>query len=277
MANKKIPLLVEPRVVATSIGSIPLLIHQTYLSNEVPSRMYDSASSWIDKNPEFEYRFYDDEGCLQLINNHFDGRTAAAYRALPKGAFRADFWRYCCLYVYGGVYADIDTACLLPLTKLISKKDRFVVPYGRVNHSFLFNAFLCAEPKHPLLKTMIDNATDTIESNYGNCDEYTFGRFNAMYAADLGSLNTASKEAILAAFSFGLVGPMGLGNMANQLLGRAKGSPFSVGRIKIMESSLRVLRFSSRFGIRHGIKKVLEYKYDGYEDDLQESGGNKWF
>lgn len=40
------------------------------------------------------------------MEEHFQGPIFDAYRSINPafGAMKADFWRYCVLYMYGGVY-----------------------------------------------------------------------------------------------------------------------------------------------------------------------------
>ena len=271
MMDKEIPLLVKPRAVATPIGTIPLLIHQTYLSNKVPSRMYGSAYSWINKNPEFEYRFYDDERCLALIEEHFDARVLSAYHKLPKGAFRADFWRYCCLYIHGGVYADIDTVCRSSLIKLVDERDSFIVPRGVLHETFLYNAFICAAPKHPVTKSMIDTAVELIHSGMRTGDDDVVDIFAFVFASgDLSKVNAETAEV------FGIVGPLGLGRVVNQLLNRPQHEPFAVAKLKHRGLEVRILRFTKRFGVSAGLRRVLDTRYEGYFDDQVNSGGAHW-
>jgi mannosyltransferase OCH1-like enzyme len=39
------------------------------------------------------------------------------FKEYPIGVMRADFWRYAILYIYGGIYLDIDTQPLLSIEK----------------------------------------------------------------------------------------------------------------------------------------------------------------
>ena len=41
------------------------------------------------------------------------------YDALETGVMRADMWRYTALYLYGGVYADLDIQCFKPFAPLL--------------------------------------------------------------------------------------------------------------------------------------------------------------
>eukprot|EP00976_Prorocentrum_cordatum_P094281 1189728-Prorocentrum_minimum.AAC.1 len=51
----------------------------------------------------------------------------SAYQALPKDVERADFFRYMVVLRHGGVYADIDTECRVPIDNYLLPSDAFVV------------------------------------------------------------------------------------------------------------------------------------------------------
>jgi alpha 1,6-mannosyltransferase len=58
-----------------------------------------------------------DTEAADFIAAFYSPEVAQLYAAYPLGVMRADFWRYAILYAYGGVYSDIDTECLQPLTQ----------------------------------------------------------------------------------------------------------------------------------------------------------------
>ena len=271
MKSKNIPFVVKPRAASLKKLAIPYLIHQTYVSHVVPPRMYASARSWIEKNPTYEYHFYDNERCQGLIEQYFDTDTVAAYEKLPLGAFRADFWRYCCLYIHGGVYADIDTVCRSPLTKLIKEGDSFIVPRGVLHKTFLYNAFICATAKNPITKLMIDTMVRLINNGMVTRDPSVVEVFASVFsAADPSKVNKQTAEI------FAIVGPLGLARALNQLLGRESHAAYSVGRLTSQDIEVRVLRFTKRFGVTAGMRRILDTRYEGYFDDQKNSGATHW-
>ena len=46
---------------------IPKKIFQTGVSCEVTKGMYNAVHTWIDKNPDWEYHFFDDKACRNFI------------------------------------------------------------------------------------------------------------------------------------------------------------------------------------------------------------------
>ena len=57
------------------------------------------------------------------------GNTAFswAYRLVNVWAFKADIWRYCVLYTFGGVYLDDDSDMKMPLDDIVKKSDHLIM------------------------------------------------------------------------------------------------------------------------------------------------------
>ena len=98
---------------------IPKKIFQTFETTLLPEGMSKACLSWKIKNPEWEYYFFDKKDRVEFIKKHFSDDVLEAYLSLIPGAFKADVWRYCVLYIEGGVYIDADTICELPLNDWI--------------------------------------------------------------------------------------------------------------------------------------------------------------
>jgi hypothetical protein len=76
----------------------------------LPPKMYDCVRDNLLMNRVgvdcIHYLFNDDE-CRAFIAREYPSDVLDAYDNLIPTAFKADLWRYCVLYMYGGVYLDI--------------------------------------------------------------------------------------------------------------------------------------------------------------------------
>ena len=76
----------------------------------LPPKMYDCVHHNLSMNHVgfdcIHYLFNDDE-CRAFIAREYPSDVLDAYDNLIPTAFKADLWRYCVLYMYGGVYLDI--------------------------------------------------------------------------------------------------------------------------------------------------------------------------
>jgi hypothetical protein len=96
----RLPKRLRPRLSAEGLPAqkIPRVIFQTWKSSTLPAAMYWAARSWADLNPEYEYRFYDDEDCRALVEATGNATIIEAYRLLNAPAAKADLFRYILLY-----------------------------------------------------------------------------------------------------------------------------------------------------------------------------------
>ncbi len=145
---------------------IPLHIFQTWWTKDLPKNMLDSVLSVKNQNPEFEYHLYDDHDCLEFIKNHFPSYVTEAYKALVPGAYKADLWRYCVLYIYGGVYIDIKFKCA-PGFKFIelTDKEHFCNDFKKRKRS-IYNGVMISKPKNPLLLKAINKVVQNVKRKY---------------------------------------------------------------------------------------------------------------
>jgi hypothetical protein len=108
---------------------IPLYIYQTWHTKSLPPKMQECVNQLKSANPEFQYHLYDDNECREFIKENYDERVLHAFDSLVPGTFKADLWRYCILYKYGGIYLDIKYQCDedIKLIDLITKDDDLFV------------------------------------------------------------------------------------------------------------------------------------------------------
>lgn len=153
-----------------NLTKIPRNIFQTWSTKHFSNNFNMLTQTWREKNPNYAYFLYDDEDCEKFIKKHFDIKVYNAYLKIIPGAFKADLWRYCILYVYGGIYVDIDTICLEKIDKFLNEDVEFITPidlnncpyYGKYN---LFNCFIASIPKHPILELCINKIVYNVENN----------------------------------------------------------------------------------------------------------------
>ena len=138
---------------------IPLKIFQTWNTNILSKSMKDAVNRLKRNNPEFEYIFYDDNQCREFIANHFPDMVLYAFDVLVPGAYKADIWRYCILYVYGGIYIDIkfepvDGFKLLDFVD----KEYYVLDkqQEKDNEISIYNGLMIMKPQNEILKKMLN-------------------------------------------------------------------------------------------------------------------------
>jgi mannosyltransferase OCH1-like enzyme len=144
---------------------IPKIIVQTDSKIQVPDRMFSAMKTILEQNPEYEYIYYDDTAARKFLVKHYNNEIVKAYDRYIPGACKADLFRYCFLYKYGGVYFDSGMVCLNSLRNLIDENDEFISPEDDGRRG-IYNAFMCSIPGHPLLKEVINQLLKNVRDRF---------------------------------------------------------------------------------------------------------------
>lgn len=136
---------------------IPKIIWQTYKDpfNQLPKYAKDAAQTWKDLNPDYKYIYMDDNDCRSFILHEFGEDWLEIFDNYPLGVMKADLWRYMIIYIYGGVYSDLDTICNIPISSWINTNTDMVICIDDDNKHYAQLAF-AATPNHPTLKIVLD-------------------------------------------------------------------------------------------------------------------------
>lgn len=166
----EIPKKLAPRSPLVYSQKIPKIIWQTMKTNKVPDFMNTYARTWMDLNPEYVYRFHDDDDVIEFITTSFP-EYLEEYSKLTYGASKADLWRYLIMYKYGGVYADMDCKCINPLRNWVSSDALFVTQLG--TNKDICQWLIITVPGNPIF---LRAAQKTLQnSKYNNCKESYHG------------------------------------------------------------------------------------------------------
>ena len=156
-------------------------------NNEVPSIYINPINSW--KSQNFNYIYYSNDDAYKYLLENFGKYYADIFDTINIGAFKADFFRYCWLYIEGGIYADTDTMCLIDLEKWLEDYKHVDIILTRddpTNKRALYQAFIYSKkPYNILFKACIENIVDNIQK-YRNgeiIDDFNFTGPGLMYNA----------------------------------------------------------------------------------------------
>ena len=164
---------------------IPKKILQIYFQGE------DSLPSYVkknitEKNPDWEYNFFDQEKCYNFLRENFDESYVDKLKSFKKYAHKADLFRICWLYINGGVYMDADMELFIPLDEIIKDfngtlttlKNNFrrnlyddvISNFFGYKHETLLNGFIFSTKGNTLIKKCIENIMkidqEDLEDNY---------------------------------------------------------------------------------------------------------------
>lgn len=223
---------------------IPKIIHQTFKTSSLPNELLENVEFIKEMNPDFEYRFYDDNDCIDFIRKNYPEEKLKLYLSINEkyGAARADYFRYLLMYKVGGVYLDIKSTTTTPLRETLRHTDEYLLSHwpGKdwsniLNYEFgeFQNWHIICKPGHPFLKKTIE----LVEENIKN------------YKSGMG------KEAVL--FT---TGPIPYSKAILSLLDDYKPYTF--------QSPVREYKISEEIGLTYiGTKSHHHHLYKGYSDE----------
>jgi mannosyltransferase OCH1-like enzyme len=189
------PQQIEQTTVKPSEQIIPLNLFQTWHTLDLPIYMKNAVNKLKMQNPEFTHYLYDDNMCREFIKNNFASDVLYAYDKLKPGAYKADLWRYCVLYIYGGIYLDIKYNCINNF-KLINFTDREYWVRDRNIHTGdygIYQALLICLPNNEILFKSIYKIVENVKNNFYGSVEGGF----LMVAGPLLMSNFFSQKEIL--------------------------------------------------------------------------------
>jgi inositol phosphorylceramide mannosyltransferase catalytic subunit len=157
--------------------TIPKLIFQTWKSKtEMPENWRSWSSTFKRENPTYAYRLWDDADNRAFIHKNFPW-FIERYDSYPAEIYRADAIRYFFLYLYGGIYADMDTECLRSLDSVTNESG---VVLGRMGSNPGFehsipNAVMASEPRQEFWLFVMSLMLDPPASITNQRPEYRTG------------------------------------------------------------------------------------------------------
>jgi hypothetical protein len=141
------------------------LFQTFYNKSKIPNDVYENIKKYA---PEYEHIILDDNDLNIFFQTYYTDIVLDAFNRL-NGAHKADLARYCLLYIYGGVYMDIKTELIKPLSEIFRDNDKF---YTVIADSpiIMYQGIIKSPPKNPLFLSLIDFiATKNIETYHDLC------------------------------------------------------------------------------------------------------------
>lgn len=161
---------------------IPKIIIQTNKNICKNLYHYNSVISLLEKNPNYDYIFLDDIDSRKFIQDNYivnilnqDEKNEndisdvlKCYDLLKCGALKADLFRYCYLYINGGIYIDSKIICYTEFDKLINSNDKYLICADDAKDS-LYNGIMIFEKNNfNLLKMIKDICNNVLLKKYYN-------------------------------------------------------------------------------------------------------------
>jgi len=142
--------------------AIPRVIFQTWkVRQPLPANYQYWSNSFSALNPGYLRVLWDDADNREFIAAEFPW-FLPVYDSYPREIFRADMIRPFFLYIFGGIYVDLDTECLRPIDETIGDGDVILGTMGsdtEFAHS-VPNAIMASKPRQLFWLLAIANAVE---------------------------------------------------------------------------------------------------------------------
>jgi mannosyltransferase OCH1-like enzyme len=184
------------------MNNIPKNIFQIYHDKKLIKE--NVKNEIIDINPNYNYKLYDFNEGIEFIKLNFDKKLSEKIifyiQNLERYAHKSDLLRYCLLYIYGGVYLDVDLKQQNPLDNIIIEANNadFITSFGLGNnivkmnekefnynnniyHPILCNGFLFSIPKNIILLNLIKKIITLPLKNRHSVNIYYFHDYLKKY------------------------------------------------------------------------------------------------
>ena len=141
---------------------IPKVIVQTWENKNISKELQNFIDTWKHNNPGYDYYLFDKEERITFIEKNFNNIVLDTYNNIIPGANKADFFRYCYLYIHGGITTDIDTICIGKLNDFLLPDIEFVTSVDlnanhlEGQHNLAGGTLIASIPKHPILLNCIN-------------------------------------------------------------------------------------------------------------------------
>jgi hypothetical protein len=142
---------------------IPKIIHMTSRHRCATEAVIHNVDKWRFQN--YSLYFHDDQAIEKLFTHPYTRSQFPTLReglkCVTNGATKADLWRYLVVYIYGGIYTDIDNSPTGFKGETIqAKDDSFFVVEGL---GIMSQYFLAASFGHPLMAKMLETGVQRLK------------------------------------------------------------------------------------------------------------------
>jgi mannosyltransferase OCH1-like enzyme len=143
---------------------IPFNLFTCWHTKELPPLMQENYDLLIKTNPEFQHFLFDERECQNFIQDNFLEDVLIAYNSLIPASYKSDLWRFCVLYIHGGIYLDIKYKCVNGFKLIaLTEKEYFVRdrPYDST-----YTALIITKAKNEILLNCINEIVKNVKNKY---------------------------------------------------------------------------------------------------------------
>ena len=146
--------LVIENFINSNENKIPKVIISTYFDkSKIPQKVYDNIKEFA---PNYKHIIYDDNEIVLFLKKYYGQDVLNTFLTLHRGAHKADLFRYCYLYVYGGVYLDIKTKLIKNIDTIFNKEKVDFYTVLSMHKPTIYQGIIATKAKNPIFLKLID-------------------------------------------------------------------------------------------------------------------------
>jgi len=150
-----------------------------YNSDKLHKNTLKNIKKWIIINDDLniEQKIWTNDECRYFLKKNFSSDVIKYYDSQNDGRFKSDLWRLCVLYIYGGVYVDIDQEPIEKLSSFIDFENIDFCGVTNMERFNLSNGFIYAKKGSKIIKQNIDETIKRYKQNNNRDIKYIGGCF----------------------------------------------------------------------------------------------------
>jgi len=135
---------------------IPKILIQTVLDkSKIPEKVFQNINKYAS---DFKHVIFENNDCIKFIKENYPSQVLETFHRLKNGAHKADLFRYCYLYINGGLYADIKTEFIKPVSSVFFRNKLTIVLATPLNVvKTIYNGVIYTQPRHPIFLELISH------------------------------------------------------------------------------------------------------------------------
>jgi len=155
----------NPFLLKDSYNSIiPLHLYTCWHTTDLPPLMKANYDYLVELNPKITFHLYNEDECMQFIQDNFEQDVVDAYNALIPCSYKSDLWRFCVLYINGGIYMDIKYKCVNNFNFItLTEEEHFVKD---ICNNCIYTALMVTLPKNEIMKKCIYQIVENVKNKY---------------------------------------------------------------------------------------------------------------
>ncbi len=155
-AEANYDLLKQPQEVILG-DSIPKQLFFTIQDkSKIPQKVF---VNWRQFCQGLKIEIFDDQECEEFVKRYFAKHVIQKFLTL-NGPHRADLFRYCILFIRGGIYLDIKSKLIEPIEHLF-KEPRTLYTVLSSRRKSIYQGLLASPPGNPIFLKAIDAIVKT--------------------------------------------------------------------------------------------------------------------